>query len=115
MGAMGAGGRPDATEVQAALPPHTLFRPSHDGSNENLLILLHGLGDTPGTWPSHQPWPLHLAGSARALPKATPLSSCRHLHIPIREEGLWSLPPQNDASCNCSLPSSVELSRRGHP
>lgn len=64
--ARGAGKTADAPTVAALLPPE--LRPGHrfqhsaDGSDHNLLILLHGLGDVPGklchhcnpTWPS--PW-----------------------------------------------------------
>ena len=34
------------------LPAGAIFQPSGDGINENLLILLHGYGDTPGQWQS---------------------------------------------------------------
>lgn len=34
------------------LPAGAIFQPSGDGINENLLILLHGYGDTPGQWRS---------------------------------------------------------------
>ena len=65
--------------MQAALPPHALFRSSHDGSSENLLILLHGLGDTPGAWPPHHPWPLLQADSASAA-----------VHSPRPRPCLWA-------------------------
>ena len=35
-------------QTPSNLPPGSIYQPSADGTNENLLILLHGYGDTPG-------------------------------------------------------------------
>lgn len=41
------GGKLNPEVLPSGLRSGHLFRPSPDGTNENLLVLLHGLGDTP--------------------------------------------------------------------
>lgn len=36
-------------QTPSNLPPGSIYQPSAYGTNENLLILLHGYGDTPGS------------------------------------------------------------------
>mmetsp|Transcript_3504 Transcript_3504/g.10151 ORF Transcript_3504/g.10151 Transcript_3504/m.10151 type:complete len:576 (-) Transcript_3504:253-1980(-) len=78
-----SGARPGAEEVAARLPPQLrgghVYRHSRDGSDENLLLLLHGLGDIAA--------PFAMLAARMALPQTATLALAGPVTVPETDGG----------------------------